>query len=92
MEGGSGHGDGVPKKRGRGPSQIKDKFNEKGKKLELDKYYRPIVTGETTSFATEFGILVRRNIPIRYVRWRDVPEERKQVIWETIKVKVLTWY
>jgi hypothetical protein len=74
------------KKRGRGRNQIKEKFNEKGKTLEIDKFYRPVITPDTTSFSTEFGILVRKNISIKYQRWKDVPEEDKQRIWETLKV------
>ena len=64
----------------------KEKFNEKGKKLEIDKFYRPVVTQETTSFSMEFGILVRRNVPIRFERWKDVPDENKQKIWQILKV------
>ena len=82
-------GDGEPsadKKRGRGPNKIKEKFNEKGKEVELDKFHRPVVTTDTTSFPTEFGILVRMNIPISFVLWKDVPEENKLKIWETLKV------
>ena len=74
------------KKRGRGPNQIKEKFNEKGKQLELDKFNRPVVTKDTTSFPTEFGILVRRSIPISFQFWKDVPEENKLKVWETLKV------
>jgi hypothetical protein len=74
------------KKRGRGPNAIKEKFNEKGKEVELDKFHRPVVTTDTTSFPTEFGILMRMNIPISFVLWKDVPEENKLKIWETLKV------
>ena len=74
------------KKRGRGPNQIKEKFNEKGKKLETDKFHRLVVTRDTTSFPMEFGILVRINIPISFQLWKDVPEENKLKIWETLKV------
>ena len=74
------------KKRGRGPNKIKEKINEKGKKLETDKFHRPVVTRETTSFVTDFGVLVRENVPIRYQLWKDVPEENKQKIWEILKV------
>ena len=62
-------GDGEPasvKKRGRGRNQIKDKINEKGKKLEIDKLFRPVITRETTCFSTDFEILVRKNIPLRF--------------------------
>ena len=89
MEGDSGHGGSEPasvKKRGKGPNQIKEKFNEKGKKLKIDKFFRPIVTEDTTCFSTEFGILVRRNVPLSFIRWKDVPDENKQKIWETLKV------
>ena len=89
MEGDSGHGGSEPasvKKRGKGPNQIKEKFNEKGKTLEMDRFYRPVITRDTTCFPTEFGILVRKNISIKYQRWEDVPEEKKQTIWETLKV------
>ena len=82
----SNSGSSSVKKRGRGPNQIKEKFNEKGKTLELDKLHRPIITRDTTSFPTEFGILVRMNIPISFVLWKDVPEENKLKIWETLKV------
>ncbi|XP_078150750.1 uncharacterized protein LOC144546092 [Carex rostrata] len=89
MESGSDH-DGIVlasiKKRGRGPNRIKEKFNEKDKTLELDKFFRPVVTRETTSFSTDFGILVRREIPIRFQLWKDVPDEYKQKIWEILKV------
>ena len=70
MEGdSSGHGDiesASVKKRGRGPNQIKEKFNEKGKQLAIDKFYRPVVTEETKSFLTEFGIIVRKHVSIRF--------------------------
>ena len=55
MEGDSGHGGGelAPrKKRGRGRNQIKEKFNEKGKTIEIDKFFRSIITQDTTSFST----------------------------------------
>jgi len=82
-----GDGDSAPvKKRGRGRNQIKEKFNEKGKKIEIDKFFRPIITRETTSFSTEFGILVRKNVPLKYQHWKDVPKECKLKIWETLKV------
>ena len=74
------------KKRGRGRNQIKDKINKKGKKVEIDKLFRPVITRETTSFPTDFGILVRKNIPLRYQRWKNVPDEKKQKIWESLKV------
>ena len=89
MEGDSGHGGGEPappKKRGRGRNQIKEKFNEKGKKIEIDKFFRPVITQDTTCFSTEFGILVRKNVPLSYQRWKDVPKENKLKIWETLKV------
>lgn len=86
MEGDSTQSGSV-KKRGRGPNKIKENFNEKGKKLEMDKWFRPIVNEDTKKFATEFGILVRRNIPIRYQRWKDVPMANKLKIWETLKVR-----
>ena len=82
-------GDGEPssvKKRGRGRNQIKEKIKEKGKKVEIDKLFRPIITEDTTSFPTNFGILVRKNIPLKYQRWKDVPDEKKQKIWESLKV------
>ena len=74
------------KKRGRGPNQIKESFHEDGKKIAIDKFNRPVVTRETTKFPTEFGILVRMNVPIKYNRWRDVPDANKLKIWETLKV------
>ena len=82
-------GDGEPssvKKRGRGRNQIKEKIKEKGKKVEIDKLFRPIITEDTTSFSTDFGITVRKNISIKYQRWRDVPDAKKLKIWETLKV------
>ena len=90
MEGDSGQGGGdqlaLAKKRGRGRNQIKEKFNEKGKKIQIDKFFRPIITQETTGFSTEFGILVRKNVPLKYHRWKDVPDANKLKIWETLKV------
>ena len=74
------------KKRARGRNQIKEKINEKGKKVEIDKLFRPVITQETTSFPTDFGILVRKHIPLKYQRWKDVPDEKKQKIWESLKV------
>jgi hypothetical protein len=89
MDSDSGHGGGelAPiKKRGRGRNQIKEKISEKGKKIEIDKFFRSVITRETMAFSTEFGILVRKNIPLRFQRWKDVPEEFKLKIWETLKV------
>ena len=89
MEGDSGTGGGEPapsKKRGRGRNQIKEKFNEKGKTIELDEFFRPVINEDTTSFSTEFAILVRKNVSLRYQRWKDVPKDNKQKIWEILKV------
>ena len=89
MEGDSGHGGSElasVKKLGRRPNKIKEKFNEKGKQVELDKFFRPIVTQETKSFATQFGILVRRNVLVRFQPWKDVPNEYKIKIWKILKV------
>jgi hypothetical protein len=89
MEGDSGTGGGEPapsKKRGRGRNQIKEKFNEKGKTIEIDDFFRPVITEDTTSFSTELAILVKQNVPLRYQRWKDVPKENKLKIWEILKV------
>ncbi|KAL5719888.1 hypothetical protein ACHQM5_012616 [Ranunculus cassubicifolius] len=55
------------------------KFNSKG---------LPIGPGAGRA-ALVLGKLVRSQIPIRFKRWTDAPKERKDLMWETLRLDLI---
>ena len=64
------------------------KNQSRGVKLVIKYNPNGIYVGQAFMHLTSFlGILARTMAPIRYNKWRDVPIQVKNNLWDTIEVK-----
>lgn len=57
----------------------------KRRELEIDELRRP-VGDHSTEFGSFLGDLVRKRCGLRYNCWREVKKEKKDYLWEKVKV------
>ena len=59
----------------------------RGIKLVIKYNADGIYVGESSVHLTSYlGVLARTMVPIRYNTWRDVPEQLKDKLWDSIEV------
>ena len=78
------------KRRCRGITRKSMIIKNRSKGVKLVIKYNPdgIYVGQASVHLTSFlGVLARTMAPIRYNKWRDVPIQVKNNLWDTIEVK-----
>lgn len=85
------------KKKVRGLTRMvkmrKDYNDSKGKKhvVEFDKWGR-LIGKYRAEFSSYLGDLVRRDVGLRFLKWKSVKDELKDKLWDSITVCIYRFY